>query len=90
MSSSISRLSTTPTLFLTFTPEATSTATFTATPTETATPTVTPTATATATATPCAEISGTVNKVSVPSDALGVSMPVSIYLPHCYDIADNY
>jgi enterochelin esterase-like enzyme len=90
LSSSISRLNTTPTHFLTYTPEATSTATFTATPTETATPTVTPTATATATATPCAEISGTVNTVSVASEALGVPMPVSIYLPPCYDIAGNY
>lgn len=90
LSSTILRLSTTPTPFLTHTPEASATATITATPTSTATPTVTPTATATATATPCAEIRGTVNKVSVPSNALGVSMPVSIYLPPCYNPTGNY
>jgi len=92
LSSSLSRLSTTPTFLLTHTPEASSTATQTATPTETATPTVTPTATATATATatPCTATVGTVESVSVPSGALGVALPASIYLPPCYNPSGNY
>lgn len=90
LSNTIGRLSTTPTPFLTYTPEASATATITATATETATPTITPTATATATATPCADISGTVERFLVPSEALDVPMPVSVYLPPCYDSAGNY
>ena len=90
LSSTISRLSTTPTLFQTHTPEASSTATLTATPTETATPTVTPTATATATAAPCTETTGTVENVSIPSETLGVPLPASIYLPACYTPSGNY
>jgi enterochelin esterase-like enzyme len=90
LSSSISRLSITPTLFQTYTPQATSTATITATPTETATPTATSTATPTATALPCTDISGTTGSVMVPSGALGVSIPTTIYLPPCYDPSGNY
>lgn len=96
LSSSIARLSITPTLFQTHTPEATSTATITATPTETATPTSTATATATSTATatatalPCTDKSGVVESFFVSSDALGVPLPVTIYLPPCYNTSGNY
>lgn len=96
LSSSISRLSITPTLFQTYTPEATSTATLTATPTETATPTITATATATSTATatptalPCTDTSGKIERFMVPSGALGVPLPTTIYLPPCYDPSGNY
>ncbi|MBA4384588.1 MAG: hypothetical protein C0410_07610 [Anaerolinea sp.] len=90
LSTTIGRLSITPSPFITFTPEASATATFTATATETPTPTITPTATATATATPCTDISGTVERFMVPSEALDVPIPASIYLPPCYDPAGNY
>jgi len=90
LSTTIGRLSTSPTPFLTFTPDASATATITATATETATPTITPTATATATATPCTDITGTVGRFLVPSETLDVPLPISIYLPPCYDPAGNY
>jgi len=96
LSTSISRLSTTPTFLLTHTPQDTATSTVTATATETATPTATatatatPTATATSTAAPCTDVSGKVERFSVPSAALGVPIPVSIYLPPCYDPNGNY
>ncbi len=90
LSSTISRLSTTPTFLLTHTPEASATATLTMTPTETATPTATPTATATTTATPCTATIGTVESFSIPSDALDVPLPISIYLPPCYNPSGNY
>ncbi|PKO01149.1 MAG: hypothetical protein CVU42_01505 [Chloroflexi bacterium HGW-Chloroflexi-4] len=90
LSSSISRLSSTPALFLTFTPGPSATATLTETPTATATATATSTPTETATPLPCTETAGTVEKLSVASNALGVALPVSIYLPPCYNPAGNY
>ena len=96
LSSYISRLENTPTLLLTHTLEPTLTATMTLTPTETstntptATPTETPTITPTYTATPCAQANGNVERVQVPSSALGVPVPVSVYLPPCYSQEGNY
>jgi len=96
LSTYIARLESTPTFLFTHTPNPTSTSTITLTPTTTstvtptATPTETPTITPTFTATPCAQPTGTVERVQVPSAALGVPMPVSIYLPPCYDQDGNY
>ena len=98
LSTYISRLSTTPTLYLTrtFAPTLTATQTGTPTPTEaptattTPTPTETPTVTPTQTSTPCSLGNGTVERLLVPSEALGVGLPVSIYLPPCYSDSGNY
>jgi len=96
LSDYISRLENTPTLFLSSTPEATHTPTLTPVPTQTptltatATPTETATTTATITATPCANLDGIVTQYQVPSSILGVPVPVSIYLPPCYDPGGNY
>lgn len=98
LSTYITRLSSTPTTYLALTLAPSLTLTETATPTLTSSPTVTststpteiPTTTPTPTITPCAEFAGTVQKVQVPSSTLGVPLPVSIYLPPCYDQAGNY
>ena len=90
LSSAISRLNSTPTPLFTSSPEATATVTLTATPTETPTPTATATPTITPTATPCVATSGTVERFMVPSEALDVPLPVSIYLPPCYNPSGNY
>ncbi len=92
----ISHLKNTPTFFLSHTPLTTKTTkaplTFTETPTSEATntSTVTPGQTATATPVPCSDIYGTVIQRQVPSIELGVVLPVSIYLPPCYDSNINY
>lgn len=98
----ISHLNTTPTDYLTQTPDTSYTATFATnnaeipttlvtstlieTPTSTATPTITPTPTIP----PCTESTGTIQREQVSSIALDGFLPVSIYLPPCYDPAGNY
>lgn len=96
LSDYVARLENTPTIFLTSTSETSLSPTLTQIPTETptltatATPTETATATTTATATPCANLDGIITQYQVPSSTLGVPVPLSIYLPPCYDSGGNY
>lgn len=96
LSTYISHLNTTPTSLLTLTPPAPDLSTLVANSTETSTlastdlPTGTPTITATPTAVPCTDTAGTIQRVQAPSAALEGFLPVSIYLPPCYEPAGNY
>ena len=96
LSDSLSHLTNLPTTAPISTPEPSLTATYTFEPkaTHTITPTVTPTATPTITPTPtkitCLEDGGSVQKILVPSTALPDGLPISIYLPPCYDPAGSY
>lgn len=77
-------------------PEPSFTVTFTSEPsvTQTITPTITPISTPTITPTPtsttCLEDGGTVQRLLVPSTALPDGLPISIYLPPCYDPSGSY
>jgi enterochelin esterase-like enzyme len=53
-------------------------------PAQTSTPTITPTPTKV----PCTELTGQIEKISIPSETLGQPIAVNIYLPPCYS-ADN-
>jgi enterochelin esterase-like enzyme len=96
LSTYISHLNTTPTSLLIFTPPVTDLTTLVANSTETPilaqtdSPTGTPTITATPTAVPCTDIAGTIQRVLVPSTVLEGFLPVSIYLPPCYEPEGNY
>jgi len=87
-----SHLDSTPTLFLT----KTKTAIFPQSPTGISTAaskktsTESPTFTPAPVSTPCTQLSGTVQRVDVPSTDLGVPLPASIYLPPCYDSSGDY
>ncbi len=61
-------------------------------PASTATPTPTdlPTATVTATLAACAETVGNIQQYQVPSGALGINLPTTVYLPPCYDPQGYY